>query len=157
MNDLEFLRHAVATLAYRASKTVADTSPDFGGFRCAAGVRSPAEIMAHMGDLFDWALSLADGQERWHDTGHIGWEEAVERFFKTLETFDRRLASGKPLSTAAEKLFQGPVADALTHVGQIATMRRLWGHPCKGENYFLAQIEVGRAGRGQATPVKEFD
>jgi len=66
------------------------------------------------------------------------------------------LASDKPLHAPVEKLFQGPVADALTHVGQIAVLRRLAGSPVKGENYFVADIAAGRVGADQAAPKREF-
>jgi hypothetical protein len=53
-------------------------------------------------------------------------------------------------------LIQGPIADALTHVGQIAMLRRLAGCPIPGENYFAADIAPGRVGAQQAQPVQEF-
>lgn len=157
MNDLELLRHTVATLAYRAGKTFRGAPPDFGGFHAAPGVRTPAEILAHMGDLFDWALSIANREERWRDSAPLAWDEGVTRFFAALAAFDRRLASADPLPVSASRLFQGPVADALTHTGQIAMLRRAAGHPVQGENYFVANIEIGRAGLDQARAAREFE
>lgn len=113
--------------------------------------------MAHMGDLFDWALSIAKGKQEWHDSPLLPWTRAVERFFAALEQFDAYLAADQPLNASVEKLFQGPVADALTHVGQLAMLRRLAGSPIRGENYFRAEIIVGRAGAEQPAPVREFD
>ena len=84
------------------------------------------------------------------------WDQDTARFFASLEAFDRRLASGVPLGCEAERLFQGPIADALTHVGQIAMLRRLAGAPCKGENYYVANISAGRVGADQASAVYEF-
>ena len=109
-----------------------------------------------MGDLFDWALTLADGKQKWHNSQPLPWDEDVARFFAALEAFDRRLASDVPPAVEPEKLFQGPIADALTHVGQIAMLRRMAGCPMRGENYFVAQIETGRVGADQAPPVREF-
>lgn len=157
MNDLELLRHTVATLAYRASKTFRGAPGEFGGFQLAPGVRTPSEILAHMGDLFDWALSIANGEERWKNSPALAWDEGVARFFAALEAFDRRLASGEPLPAPPSRLFQGPVADALTHTGQIAMLRRAAGHPVQGENYFVAGIEIGQIGFEQARAVKEFE
>lgn len=151
------LRHTVATLAYRASKVVRDTPAEFSGFRTGQGARSAGEVLAHMGDLLDWALSLARGEERWHDSTPNSWTDETERFFAALTRFDYYLASGAPLHTPAEHLFQGAIADALTHVGQIALMRRLAGAPIKGENYCVARIETGRTGVDQNAPVSEFD
>jgi hypothetical protein len=110
-----------------------------------------------MGDLFDWAVSLASGEHKWHNAKPQSWDEQVERFFAGLQRFDEILASDAPLGFSAETLFQGPVADALTHVGQIAALRRLAGAPVKGENYFKADIQAGRVGQDQAPPRVEFD
>ena len=113
-------------------------------------------IVAHLGDLFDWALNMARGTPAWNDSAPLAWNEEVARFHKTLGAFDDYLASDQPLKVPAEKLFQGPIADALTHVGQLAMMRRLAGCPIKGENYFVADVAAGRCGPDQAAPKKEF-
>lgn len=151
------LRHTVATLAYRGGKAVRNVPSGFASFSAAPGTRTPVEILAHIGDLLDWAVGLADGRHEWHDSVPLPWEEEVARFFAALERFDKRLASEAPLGFPAEKLFQGPVADALTHVGQIAMLRRMAGGPVRGENYFRANIETGRVGTDQNAPVREFD
>jgi hypothetical protein len=150
-------RHALATLAYRGGKAIRGAPASFAAFRVAEGTRTPAEILAHIGDLFDWALSLADGQQMWHDSTPLPWAEESARFFGALERFDERLASDVPLGCMAEKLFQGPVADALTHVGQLTMLRRLAKTPIKGENYYKADISVGRVGAEQSPPRQEFD
>ena len=152
--DIALLRHTVATLAYRAAKAVRDAPPEFANYPGAG--RTPVQILAHMGDLFDWALGLADGRHDWHNFTPQPWDQEVARFFAALNAFDQRLASGAPLANSAERLFQGPIADALTHTGQIAMLRRLAGCPMKGENYFKAQISVGAVGSAQAVPKVEF-
>ena len=157
MDNLELLRHTVATLAYRGGKALRTAPAEFADYRSAPDARTPGEILAHMGDLFDWALVLCDGRHEWHNSPVLPWEEGVARFFAALESFDRRLSSGAPLGFPAEKIFQGPIADALTHVGQIAMLRRMAGYKMRGENYFAAKIAVGRAGADQADPVIEFD
>jgi hypothetical protein len=153
----ELLRHTVATVAYRAVKPLRDAPDSFAAFRAGATSRSPAQILAHMGDLFDWALSLARGQQKWHDSIPLPWSQEVERFFASVKAFDEYLASSEPLQESPEKLFQGPVADALNHVGQMAMLRRLAGAPIRGENYHRAEIAAGRVGREQAAAVREFD
>jgi hypothetical protein len=147
----------VATLAYRAAKATGGAPPEFAEYRAAPDSRTPAEILAHMGDLFDWALGMCDGRHEWHVSSPLVWEREVARFFAALEAFDRRLGSGAPLSYPAEKIFQAPIADALTHVGQIAMLRRMAGSKIRGENYFVAKIAVGRVGADQADAVVEFD
>jgi hypothetical protein len=146
------LRHTVATLAYRGGKAVRGAPAEFASY----GTRTPGEILAHVCDLFDWALTIANGKQEWHNSQPQAWDADVARFFAGLEAFDRRLASDVPMAVEPELLFQGPVADALTHVGQIAMLRRLAGCPISGENYFVAQIETGRVGADQAPPVREF-
>ncbi len=151
------LRHAVATLAYRAAKVLRDAPPEFSSFRAAEGSRSAGEILAHMGDLFDWALSQAQGEQRWRNSKVRPWSEDVARFFSALKAFDEHLASDATLHTPPEKMFQGAVTDALTHTGQIAMLRRLAGARVRGENYYVAKIEAGRVGDDQNAPVMEFD
>lgn len=153
----EMLRHTVATLAYRGGKAVRDVPEGFGAFAAGGRTRTPLEILAHVGDLLDWALSMARGEQRWRNSAPFAWDEEVARFFKGLEEFDAYLASTEPLVCAAEGLFQGPVADALTHVGQIALLRRMAGVPIRGENYFKAEIVSGRVGAEQAAPRREFE
>ena len=149
-------RHTLATLAYRAGKTLRGAPESFAGFSTGENGRTPANILAHMGDLMDWALSMAQGRETWHNSRPLAWPQEVERFFRTLKALDDFLAAGAPLAAPVEKLFQGPIADALTHTGQLAMLRRMAGFPMKGENYYRAEITVGRVGADQATPVREF-
>jgi hypothetical protein len=151
------LRHTLATVAYRGGKAIRDAPASFAAFRVAPGTRTPAQILAHIGDLFDWAFSLADGQQVWHDSTPLPWAEESARFFAALKRFDDRLASDAPLGCPAEKLFQGPVADALTHVGQLTMLRRLASAPIRGENYYKADIAAGRVGPAQSAPKVEFD
>jgi hypothetical protein len=157
MTDRNLLRHAVATLAYRAGKATRNAPASFAEHGAPETSRTPAKILAHMGDLMDWALSMADGSRKWHDSTPLAWEQERERFFAAVKKFDDYLASDQPLQVPAEKLFQGPVADALTHTGQLAMLRRMAGCPMKGENYFVAEITTGRVGDDQAAPKKVFD
>ncbi len=153
----ELLRHTVATLAYRGGKALRDAPHGFSTFRIGATSRTPVQILAHIGDLLDWALALAKGTHVWHDSPPLEWEKEVSRFFAALTVFDDYLASSLPLGNDVEKLFQGPVADALTHVGQLAMLRRAAGSPVRGENYFKAEIVSGRVGAEQSKSRTEFD
>ena len=152
-----FLRHSLATLAYRGGKAVRGAPPEFAAFKADATSRTPAQILAHIGDLMEWALSLARGQQAWHNSEPLAWDDEVARFHRTLGDLDAYLASPEPLQEVPEKLFQGPIADALTHVGQLAMLRRMSGAPMKGENYHKADVAVGRVGAEQAAPRREFD
>lgn len=152
-----FLRHAVATLAYRAAKVLRRAPVEFSVFRAGETSRSAGQILAHMCDLLDWALSQARGKQRWRNSKPTSWIEDTERFFTALTAFDKYLASGEKLHEPPEKIFQGAVADALTHTGQIAMLRRLAGARVRGENYFLAKIETGKTGAEQNRAVSEFN
>jgi len=151
----ELLRHTLATLAYRGGKTLRGAPETFAAFRISEKTRTPAEILAHVGDLLDWALSLAKGKQAWNSSEPLPWDQEVQRFHAGLTALDTALASGV-VACPAEKLFQGPVADAFTHIGQIAMLRRLAGSPVRPENYFQAEISAGRVGANQAQPAREF-
>lgn len=154
-----FLRHALATLAYRAGKAVRGTPEAFGAFRTTPESPSCAEILAHMGDLMDWGLRMARGEPSWNDSKPLAWELEIERFFAALTAYDAYLASGAPIRWEPARMFQGGIADALTHTGQLAMLRRLSGFKMKGENYSKAEIEVGHVGLDQTPPDPrvEFD
>jgi hypothetical protein len=152
-----WLRQACATLAYRGGKALRGAPPAFGSFRAGGTARTPSEILAHIGDLLDWALSLAKGKQVWHDSQPDDWDNDVQRFFRTLTMLDECLAGSEPLAFPWQRFFAGPIADAFSHVGQLAMLRRLAGAPIKGENYYKADIQVGRVGIDQAAPKREFD
>lgn len=156
-DERTLLRHAVATVAYRGGKAIRHAPDAFAAFRAGPESRTAVEILAHAGDLFDWALSLAEGQQVWHNSTPLPWPEESTRFFEVLRRFDERLASDRPLAASPERLFQGPVADALTHIGQLTMLRRLAHAPIKGENYYAADIVSGRVGPEQRAPKVEFD
>jgi hypothetical protein len=153
----QLLRHTIATVAYRACKALRGAPDHFASFHIADKTRTPAQILAHMGDLFDWALSIAQGNQTWHASTPLPWNTEMDRFYTAIKKFDDYLASTEPLHCAAEGLFQGPIADALNHIGQIAMLRRLAGSPILGENYFKAEIVAGRVGLEQSAPRREFE
>jgi hypothetical protein len=153
----KLLRHAVATIAYRGGKALRGAPESFASFRIGDATRAPVKLVAHVGDLFDWALSMAKGEHVWKDSEPLPWDRELERFFATLKAFDDYLASDAPLQVTTEKLFQGPVADALTHVGQLAMLRRVAGAPIRAENYAVAEIVAGRTGADQVAARREFD
>jgi hypothetical protein len=151
------LRHTVATVAYRGGKAVRGAPPSFAAFTPDGTPRTPAKILAHIGDLYEWALSQATGAESWTESTPLEWEREIDRFFTTLQRFDDYLASDAALAVPAERLFQGAVADSLAHIGQLAMLRRLAGVRMKSENYSRADIVAGRVGAEQTAPKREFD
>jgi hypothetical protein len=150
------LRHCVATLAYRGGKALRGAPDGFGTYSAHPGTRTPLQILAHVNDLLDWMRHLLDGAHVWRESTPQAWQAEVDRFHATLAEIDARLAGPLSDGVSAERLFQGPVADALTHVGQIALLRRMAGAPVKGENYFKAEIRAGVVGPDQPAPLVEF-
>jgi hypothetical protein len=158
MNDSRtLLRHTLATVAYRGAKAIRGADTSFASYGASETDRTPVKILAHIGDLMEWGLALAEGRAEWHDSPPLPWEKECERFFASVRKFDDYLASEQASHAPPEKLFQGPIADALTHIGQIAMLRRMAGVRMKSENYFMAEIAMGRVGPGQAPPRKEFE
>jgi hypothetical protein len=152
----DLLRHVVATLAYRAAKPLRDPPPEFAETRASPTGRTAVEIVAHLADLIDWANRGVAGQMEWRPENSGSLEVERERFFSLLAQLDRALAVGE-IACPPDRLFQGPLADALTHVGQLAMLRRIAGSPVRGENYYVADICIGTVGIDQAPGKIEFD
>jgi hypothetical protein len=150
------LRHVTATLAYRAAKVLRDVPADFGARSFGATTRQPVHIVAHLADLMAWAATIAAGDYVWKAEGTDDWQIEVARFFAGLHALDRALVAGLPPG-APEKLIQGPLADALTHVGQLAMLRGMAGSPVRPESYARARIAAGCVGQEQSSPAQEFD
>ena len=152
-----FLRHTLATLAYRAGKTIRGTPEAFGDYRVTPESRAPVEILAHMGDLMDWVLRMVKGAPAWTTAKPLPWDQEIARFHAAIRALDDHLASGAPIQWDPGSLFQGGIADALTHTGQLAMLRRLSGFKMKGESYARADIVVGRVGLVQTPPEPQFE
>jgi hypothetical protein len=151
------IRHALATLSYRLGKVLRGTPPEFRDFSCAPTARTPGQILAHIGDLMDWALTQVEGRREWHSSQPLAWEQEIARFYIAIAKLDARIAADGLGSAIPEILFQSAIADALTHTGQIALLRRLAGNPVRGESYADAEITAGRVGPDQTPPRHEFD
>ncbi|HKO62270.1 MAG TPA: hypothetical protein VJV03_13990 [Pyrinomonadaceae bacterium] len=141
------LRHLVATVVYRGGVALLNAPDNFAAFRINQEVRSPAEILAHIGDLLEGALYLLKGELVHLRSKPLAWTEEVSRFYSAASALDVYLASGAPPTCPVEKLIQGPVGDALTHVGQMVMMRRLAGSPVHEQSYFTAEITPGVVNR----------
>ena len=151
----QLLRHLIATLAYRTAKTVRGAPDAFADYQAPGGVKTPVRVLAHMGDLMEWALRMAQGNKEWRETTPLPLEQESERFFGSLQAMDDFLASEAPLQSV-ERLAQGPIVDAITHAGQLAMLRRQAGSPIRAEAYFISEIAVGRVGADQAPPKREL-
>lgn len=139
----ELLRHVVATVAYRGGVAVSDAPENFAEFRVSETSRTPGEILAHIGDLLEGSLYLVKGELVYLASSPLRWEDEIARFFSAVKGLDSYLASTAPLACTVEKLIQGPVGDALTHIGQLVMLRRVAGKPVRVESYFTAEIVAG--------------
>lgn len=139
----QLLRHVIATLAYRGAIAVLDSPENFAMFHINETTRTPGEILAHIGDLLEGSLYLVKGELVYLKSSPLPWEEEVNRVFSAMKELDSYLASDVPLAHPVEKILQGPIADALTHVGQIVMLRRIAGKPVRVESYFTAEIVAG--------------
>lgn len=139
----EVLRHMVATVAYRGGLAITDAPRGFETFRAHETTRTPGEILAHIGDLLEGSLHLVKGEMVFLTSEPLPWVEEARRFFSAVKAFDTYLASDAPLACEVERMVQGPVGDALTHVGQIVMLRRMAGAPIKSSGYFMAEIVAG--------------
>jgi hypothetical protein len=139
----DLLRHVVATVAYRGGLAVVDTPESFARFRVEESTRTPEELLAHIGDLLEGSRYLAQGELVHLTSTPLPWKEEIARFFAEVKSLDSFLASTAPMACPVEKLVQGPIGDALTHVGQIVMLRRLAGIPVPEAAYFTAEIVAG--------------
>jgi len=151
------LRHVIATIAYRGAKALRGAPPTFADFKASPTTRTPVEIVAHLGDLMQCIVWFSQGERKWQDTPPLPWDQEMARFHSILEALDRQLAAGVPEGLAFDRAFQGPIADALTHIGQINLLRRMAGSPVKGEAYYYARVEIGRVGADQAKPDPKYE
>ncbi len=147
------LRHLLATVAYRGGVAVSGAPENFAVFRIDEETRTPGEILAHIGDLLEGSVYLLKGEMVYLHCSPLQWNEEVSRFFSAANRLDSYLASDAPLACAVEKLIQGPIGDALTHVGQLVMLRRLAGKPVRAESYFTAEIVAGDVSEESFTAV----
>lgn len=155
MTDRQLLRHALAVLAYRGGKPLRAAPPEFASFDTGGG-QTPLVIVAHLGDLMEWTLTHAKGEGKWPQHEPTTWDAECARFWAALAALDAWFASDEPIRQDLSRLLAGPIADALTHVGQLMMLRRMSGAPVYGENYLLADIVTGRVGPDQSPPIKAF-
>lgn len=153
------LRHLLAVIAYRTSKSVRGAPAAFAAFKASPTTRTPVEILAHMGDLMDWGLTMTREKPRWNNATPQPWDDEVRRFFAAVTAWDAYLAGGAPIAAPLGKILAGPIADTLNHTGQLNLLRRMAGAPVRGESYAKADIRVGQTGLEQpaANPEYEFD
>jgi hypothetical protein len=147
------LRHFLAALAYRTQKALRDAPAEFGDFRIADGVRTPAELVRHMTSVLGYARTFFVGGQ-YRPAPLPSLPEEIARFHDMLAQLAQHIEADTPLleGMTAERLLQGPFSDAMTHAGQLAMLRRLAGAPVPPENFIVADIDAARLSADQAEP-----
>lgn len=142
-DDIELARHLLAALAYRTDKAISGCPDGFGDFDAGTGIRTPAEIVSHMAEVVTYIESVI-GETEVERGPRSDWETSIGRFRNALAVADDALASWEqPDPEVVRRLVQGPIADAMTHAGQLAMLRRMAGAPIPAENFFAADISAG--------------
>jgi hypothetical protein len=137
----DVIRHALAAVKYRADKAIEGAPTGFGVFSAGEGTRSPCELLRHITAVIgQTTAALTDGHFHEEQGGPLSLER--DRADAAIRTLANSLV-GRPLTPETTKrLLQGPVADAISHVGQLALLRRLIGSPIAGENFYAAAIDA---------------
>jgi hypothetical protein len=137
------LRHLVATLGYRGRKAISGADAGFATLQVGQGIRTPLEILSHISHLLARSVEIMGGAAP--SSPHAAsWDEEYARFLAVLAGLDRELTKCTLGPAIEKKLLQGPLSDAMTHIGQLAMLRRWAGDPLPGERYTEAPIEAGR-------------
>jgi hypothetical protein len=152
-HERALLRHFLAALAYRTQKALRDAPPDFGDFSAGGDCRTPSDLVRHMTSVLGYARTFFVGGRYWPDP-EPDLAAEVRRFHAMLGDLAAHLERGDAVTgTTPARLLQGPFADAMTHVGQLALLRRLAGHPVAPENFIVANIDAHNVGPDQPLPV----
>jgi len=147
------LQHFLAGLAYRFQKALRGAPAGFSEFNAGSKTRTPHELVWHLSGLMGYASTMFHGA-RYQPPRLDSFDEEIDRFHATLQALHDDF--GNPDLTASisdEQFLHGPLSDAMTHVGQIALLRRLAGSPVASENFIFAKISPANLTRHQADPV----
>lgn len=150
----DMLRHFLGALAYRTQKALGGAPPEFASFDAGSGVRTPHELICHMRSVLGYARTYFVGGEYPRPLPD-DWQKDVEAFHAMLADLNGRLAAGDELHCITEEqLLQGPFADAMTHAGQLAMLRRLYGEPVASENFIFADVSAENVSKDQPEPAR---
>lgn len=135
----KIILHLLDTLIYRFRSSVSKVDASFGNFEIGHGVRSPIEILYHMrGVIYYGNKAITD--KRTEMSPILSWDEEVALFLESVERLKENISNAQFSEETAFRMVQGPISDALTHVGQLAMLSRVHGHPIDKENFFKADI-----------------
>jgi hypothetical protein len=149
----ELLTHFLAALAYRTQKSLRAAPESFADFKAGNNVRTPHELLWHMTGVLGYARTFFNGGI-WRPDKLPAFRDEIQRFHQVLQDLGTLLEKDTPAKgISAAQLLQGPLADAMTHAGQLALLRRLSGSPVPPENFIRANIDAANLGPEQPAPV----
>jgi len=153
--DRELLRHFLAAIAYRTQKALRGAPDHYPTFSAGHRVRTPVELLRHMSALMGYVRTLFQGGSYPVKPDPLPtFNDEVARFHDLVGAVGELLSSGAPCSISTEQLLQGPFADTMTHVGQLAMLRRLADSPVAPENFIYADIRADRLHADQPAPAR---
>lgn len=153
--DRELLRHFLAAIAYRTQKALRDAPEHYATFSAGNRVRTPVELLRHMTSLMGYVRTFfVGGSSPVTPEPLPTFTEEIARFHETIESVGSLLSGGTPCSISTAQLLQGPFADTMTHVGQLAMLRRLADSPVPPENFIYADIRPERLDANQPPPAR---
>lgn len=135
----ETLRCYLAGLVFRFEHVTAGTGEEFAKFEAGHGVRTPQQIVRHMTGLVLLARDQFE-EVAGRRPEPLPWPEEKSRFVATVWDFDTLVSKGSGLREdrsipSMAHVWNGPLSDLMTHVGQLATLRRLAGDPVPAVRY----------------------
>lgn len=147
------VKHFLAAIAYRTQKALRGAPESFADFRAGNNVRTPRELVWHMTGVLGYARTFFRGGV-WQPDQLESFADEIARFHQVLESLGGMLEQEEPgRGVSMEQLLQGPLADTMTHAGQLAMLRRLAGSPVPPENFIRATIDADNLSANQAEPV----
>lgn len=152
--DKQLLLHFLAAIAYRTQKALRGAPDTYALFQPGNEVRTPVEILRHMTSLMGYVRTFWTGGTYPHNPEALpAFADEIARFHEILEDVGRFIkADNAPVDITTEQLLQGPFSDVMTHVGQLAILRRLADSPVAAENFIYADIKSDRLGKEQPLP-----
>jgi hypothetical protein len=151
MTQRSMLKHLLGAIAYRAQKALRDAPDSYADFHAGMNVRTPHELVRHMTGVLGYARTLFVGGV-WRPRMLPTFGEEVARLHEVMEDLGRLIETGDAPTIRPEQLLQGPLSDAMTHVGQLAMLRRLAGAPVAPENFVFAKVDANNLGQHQPPP-----
>lgn len=150
------LRHFLAAIAYRTQKALRDAPAHYSHYSAGHDTRTPVEILRHMTSVLGYSRTMfLGGSYPFKPEPLPTFADEIQRFHNMVSSVGELLSGDTPfLDGSHRQLLQGPLSDVMTHVGQLALLRRLSDAPVAPENFIYAEIDANRLGPDQPMPAR---